>query len=146
MTRVRSLVVFTGCWIALGTLVGARELTGKELCQRLTAEEVSAVVGAGRSAQIGEDRCTYVKPSVPAIRLLNSNSDTREELIELVKTLKGTVQDGPGGSIIYAVAFDLKNGETSGAWFMLNKTAVEIEFDGGLSLAQARALIEAASR
>lgn len=134
------------CAFVLTVIVAAQELTGKELCGRLTAEEVSAAVGVGRTAQAGDDRCTYAKSGSPAIRLVNSTSDTREEFIELVKTLKGTVQDGPGGSVISSVAFDLQNGKTSAAWFILGKSPVELEFDRGLEIDKARALVEAARR
>jgi len=134
------------CCVTLGVSAAARELTGKELCQRLTAEEVSAVLGAGRTAKADDDVCTYAKASVPAVRLVNSRSDSRAEFVELVKTLKGTVVDGPGGSVISAVAFDQKNGTYSAAWFMLDKTPVELEFDRGVELEKARALIDAARR
>ena len=134
--------------LVLTAIVGltARQLSGGVLCERLTAAEVGAVLGSPRSAEIGEDRCTYLAASTPAVRLLNSTSDTRQEFVDLIKTLKGTVQDGPNGSVIAAVAFDLQNGTTSGAWFILNKTPVELEFDRGIEVAKARALVEAALR
>ena len=142
--RLYTAVVVCAAAFSVGT--AARELTGKELCQRLTAEEVSKSVGAGRTAEAGDDRCTYVKAGSPAVRLVNSRSETREEFIELVKTLKGTVQDGPGGSVLSSVAADLKNGTVSAAWFVLDKTPVELEFDRGLEVDRARALVEAARR
>ena len=132
--------------VASATVAAAAELTGRELCQRLTAEEVSAIVGAGRTAKEGEGRCTYSAPSRPDVRLVNSSSDTRAEFLELVRMLKGTTQDGPGGSVISAVAFDQQNGKTSAAWFMLGQSPVELEFDRGLEIEGARALVEAARR
>jgi len=146
-THQRTLhCAIAACVIACTTGAIAAELTGKELCQRLTADEVSAIVGAGRSAKAGEDRCTYSASGRPDIRLMNSNSDTRAEFVELVTMLKGSVQDGPGGSVISAVAFDKQNGKTSAAWFLLGKSAVELEFDRGLEVERARALVEAALR
>jgi hypothetical protein len=124
----------------------ARTLTGKELCQHLTGEEVGAVLGSPRTATAEDERCRYVRSGVPDLRLRNSPSDTREEFLDLVKTLKGSTQDGPGGSVISAVAFDLANGQTSAAWFLLNKTPVELEFDRGLEIEKARTLVEAALR
>ena len=131
---------------ASSAVVVAAELSGRELCQRLTAEEVSTIVGAGRTAKEGDGRCTYSAPSRPDIRLMNSSSDTRAEFLELVKMLKGSTQDGPGGSVISAVALDQQNGKTSAAWFMLGQSAVELEFDRGLEIERARALVEAARR
>ncbi|MEO7157625.1 MAG: hypothetical protein ABI039_08695 [Vicinamibacterales bacterium] len=134
------------CVVASTAIAIAAEITGRELCQRLTAEEVSAVLGAGRSAKEGDGRCTYSAASRPDVRLMNSTSDSRAEFVEMVSMLKGTIQDGPGGSVISAVAFDQQNGKTSAAWFMLGQAAVELEFDRGLEVEKARALVEAARR
>ena len=148
MTATQLVSVFVALALSTAAAIarGTADLTGKELCQRLTADEVTAVVGARRTAEAGDERCTFVNPSSPAIRLINSPSDTREEFIELVQALKGTVQDGPGGSVLSSVAFDLKNGTISAAWFMLDKTPVELEFDRGIEREKARALVEAARR
>ena len=147
MTTERTIACATAAFLfACTAALLAAELTGRELCQRLTAEEVSAIVGAGRTAKEGDGRCTYSAPSRPDVRLMNSTSDTRAEFLELVKMLKGSTADGPGGSVISAVAFDQQNGKTSGAWFMLGQTPVELEFDRGLEPDRARALVEAARR
>ncbi len=45
-----------------------------------------------------------------------------------------------------AVAFDKQTGKMSGVWFTLNGKPVELEFDGGLELDKARALVEAARK
>jgi hypothetical protein len=131
---------------ALGVALVARELPGKELCQRLTAEEVGAVLGSPRQANPEDEQCSYVRAGVPDLRLRQSPSETREEFLDLVKVLKGTAQPGPGGSVISSVAADQANGKISAAWFLLNKTPVELEFDRGVEIAQARALVEAALR
>ena len=68
---------------ASSAVMAAPELSGRELCQRLTAEEVSTIVGAGRTAKEGDGRCTYSASSRPDIRLMNSSSDTRAEFLEL---------------------------------------------------------------
>ena len=141
------LVVAAAALCTAGAIAtAAADLTGKELCKRLTADEVGAVMGARWTAEATEDRCTFVSASTPAIKLINSPSDTREEFVELVQALKGAVQEGPGGSVLSSVAFDLKNGTISAAWFMLDKTPVELEFDRGTEIAKARALVEAARR
>jgi hypothetical protein len=140
------------CYVAAALLVTsgavavAAELTGRELCQRLTADEVSAALGAGRTAKEGDGRCTYAAPSRPDVRLMNSSSDTRAEFVESIKGLKGTIQEGPGGSALSALGFDQKNGKISGAWFMIGQWPVELEFDRGLEVERARAVIEAARR
>ena len=139
-TPLRNAWITTAAFtMALAIPIIARTLTGKELCQRLTGEEVGSVLGSPRTATTEDERCSYVRSGVPDLRLRNSPSDTREEVLELVKTLKGSTQDGPGGSVISAVAFDLANGKTSAAWFLLNKSPVELEFDRGLETEKARA-------
>jgi hypothetical protein len=123
-----------------------QELTGTQFCQRLTAEEVSTIVGAARTSKPDADRCTFFNAARPAIRFLNSNHETAAEFKDFVALLKGKVIDGPGGAIISAVAADLQNGKWSAAWFLVGKSPVEIEFDGGIELEKARAMIEAARK
>jgi hypothetical protein len=146
-THQRILSCATAAILGAGTAgLLAAELTGRQLCERLTAAEVSAIVGAGRTAKEGDGRCTYSAAGRPDVRLTNSTSETRAEFLELVKMLKGTTQDAPGGAVLSAVAFDQQNGKTSAAWFMLGASPVELEFDRGIEADRARALIDAARR
>src|SRR5690242_15963128 len=62
-----------------GSAALAGEMPGAELCKRLTADEMTAVVGSARSAKAEELRCTYDHEGRPAIRHMNSTSATRED-------------------------------------------------------------------
>lgn len=118
--------------------------TGDELCVSLTAAEVSAIVGSNRSAIPTDEACTYQAEGRPDMRLIISNSASKDEFLKSAKALGATIEDPTAAELLYSMGFDTKNLKTSGAWFQINGQEVELEFDGGLESEKVKALIKAA--
>lgn len=123
------------------------ELSDSELCMRLTGTEVGSVLGSpriGTAAPLGG--CVYEAPSVPAVRLFNSGHATRSDHAEFMQALKASCSDADAGIVLCSVGADIDNGEISAAWFEHGGAVLEIEAGGGMTKAEALALVAAARR
>ena len=120
--------------------------TGADLCGRLGAAQLGAILGSARTAEAGETLCKFTGTGRPEIRLFASKAGKREAFIKTITALGGKTQDGPGGAVFSSIGFDLKKKKVSGLWLLSRKLPVEMDFDDGLEPAQAAAIAEALSK